>query len=361
MKITAISRALLLLLSVASCVDIQGPEMEALRPDDTFDEIRIRSRAIMIAKGDSHTIGFDLVAMDESLIPFNPKAIKWTSSEARVVSVSATGTIRANEISNGPIPIAVQYVHKYVTRVDTVKVYVTEDRIDANGVKLISLDSNRIGGSGLQGVPRVRVDLYKDGQEKEKGVLIPIDVDPPIEVKTNLVGGPDSKPVYEIYNPKFLVGKFWIRASLNLYGNEVTDSISFTGLYNDFLSVSAGDLPANYPVPIPILDTIPIRFSQLCSAHVIVNLSSSPIDVAFSDSTAGSTGCEPGSDAFIRRLGLPVHGIFIGGNVLSMPPRSTAIRKSNTAGVVSYRIRNSNTKEYIPWFTNHIRQIDIED
>lgn len=353
----------LVLLLGAACVDIQGPEMEVLAPSDVLAEIKIRSSAIMIAKGDSHQIGFDLIAMNEDTIPVDWKSIKWISSESQIVSVDSTGLVRGLEVSDGPILVATEYHHKYVTKVDTVRIYVTDGRIDADQIRLVALDSTRVGGFGVYGTPRVRVDLFKGGTLVEKGALIPIQVDAPAVADVDGEGGPSMEPVYRIRNEKYLIGKFWVRASLNLYGNEVNDSLSFTGLYNDLPipAIGAVDIPPNYSEPIPVLDTLPLHLYQLCAAQLILNVSSEPVDIVFSDSTASATGCLLGPPDALNSFGLPVHGEIIGGNVINMPPFSIAFRKSNTPGVISFRIRKSATKEYIPWFIGHIKQVDVAD
>lgn len=363
MKLTHILKSSLVLAMGTACVDIQGPEMEPLKPNDVLAEIKISSTAIMIAKGDSHQIDFKLIAMNDETIPVDLDRIKWTSVESQIVSVSNTGVIRGLDVSEGPIHVAVEYEHKYVTKFDTVSVYVTNERIDANSIRLIALDSTRVGGFAAYGGPRVRVDLYKDGALVEKGALIPIQVDLPALASPDGVGGPNGEPVYRITNDKSIIGKFWVRSSLNLYGNEVNDSLSFTGLYSGFVVPAFGVgsvTPENAP-PIPVLDTIQLKFYQACALQMIMNLSMDSVDIVFSDSTASSSGCIPMGTGAIEGIGLGVHGEFVGGNVLNMPPFSIALRKSNTTGVITFSARKSATKERLPWFIGHIRQIDVQD
>jgi hypothetical protein len=242
-------------------------------------------------------------------------------------------------------------------------VYVTDGIIDANEIKLVALDSTRVGGMGdVSGKPRVRIDLYKDGALVRKGALIPLQVDAPATASADIQGGPDREPVYRIINQKLLLGKFWIRSSLNLYGNEVSDSVSFTGLYGDAASfISVTTIPPNAVISPPILDTIPLKTYQLCAGATILNMSSDSIDVIFSDSTASSTGCAPGNGAMLAFPPFSSYGEHIGGHVLNIPPMSVALRRSNTSGVISYTVRKSATKEPIPFFVSHWRQRDFED
>jgi hypothetical protein len=355
-------QSVLFLGLLAACVDIQGPAMEQLPPSDILAEVRIRSNAIMIEEGDSLQVEFDLIAMNNDRIPLDPNNIKWESRESQIVSVSPTGMIYGRSVSSAPVFVIVEYVHKYVTKRDTVSVYVTDGRIDANGIKLVALDSNRIGGIGFNGAPRVRIDLYKDGTLVQKGALIPIQIDPPAKATADAMGGPDNEPVYRITNQDLLIGKFWIRSSLNLYGNEVNDSILFTGLYSDFVlpAITALTVAPNSGLPVPLLDTVPINTYQVCAINLILNLSMETVDVIFSDSTASPTGCAPGDPAILSAIGLPAYGDFIGGNVLSLPPFMGAIRRSNTTGVIVFRIRKSSTKEELPWFAGHFEQKDVQ-
>lgn len=366
MKLTNLLKYSFLLVLGTACVDVEGPKRETLSPSDVLAQVRIRSEAIMIAKGDSHQIEFDIIAMNGESIPFDHSRIKWTTTEAQTVSTSQNGTLYGKEITTTPIKVIVQYEHKYITKLDTVNVYVTDGRIDANKIRLVSIDSNRIGANPLGGHPRVRVDLYKNDSIVEKGSFIPIQADAPVVATMDPAGGPGGEPVYRISNDRLRIGKFWVRASLNLYGNEISDSLSFTGLYGALPTPISGvsDLPEDYNGPIPLLDTIPLRLFQLCTVQIFVNFSSAPVDFVFSDSTASSTGCasDPASITFLSTfLPWPAYGEFIGGNVLNMPPLTTAIRKSRTAGVVSFTVRNSLTKETLPWFTGRIQQTDVPD
>lgn len=349
--------------SIVACVDIEGPSRESMGPSDVLAQIKIRSEAIMIAKGDSHRIDFDLIAMNEDAIEYDKAHIKWSTLESQTVPITSDGVIYGREISRAPIRIIASYEHRNVTKLDTVSVYVTDGRIDANEIRFTSIDSNRIGAHPLTGYPRVRVDLYKDGLLVEKGSLIPIQVDPPVTVTADPTGGPDAEPVYRVNNDRLLIGNFLVRASLNLYGNVVTDSLSFTGLYGSMVApiIVVGDLPEGYNAPLPLLDTIPMRTAQLCSNQFILNMGTVEFDVLFSDSTESSTSCGALPAGASGLLGFPGYGEFIGGNVLRIPPGKAAIRKSRTDGVISYSVRYSSTQEIIPWFIGRRKQIDVQD
>lgn len=345
-----------------ACVDLQGPEMGAVPENDVLAAIRIRSEAIMIAQGDSHRIAFDIISMARDSIPLDPQKIRWTTEEALVVSVTEDGVVYGRSASDGPVRIHVSYEHNFVTRYDSVSVYVTDTVIDANELKLIALDSTRIG-YGATFIPRVRVDLYKSGAVVEKGAIIPIRVDEPAKGDIDLTGGPDGEPVYRINNDGNLIGKFWVRASLNLYGNEIADSVQFTGLYGALVSpfVFIQDPYTGQDTSPALLDTIPLKQFQTCTIMTFINTASHPVDILFSDSTASSTGCEAGDLSFLDIFPWPSYGTFIGGNIMNMPPFSLAVRKSNTEDVIVWKVRNSNTAQIIPYFIGHIKQINVED
>lgn len=361
MKLTNILLLSSAMIWTAACVDIEGPKNEALSPNDVLAKIKIRSEAIMIAKGDSHRINFDLIAMNNDTIAYDPKMITWTSSGEHIVSVNQDGVLYGRQESGSAINVIVKYLHKRVTKVDTVSVYVTEGKIDANAIRLISLDSNRVGGNALTGVPRVRIDLYKDGDRVRKGAVIPLQVTSPIKAVVDQTGGPDGEPVYRISNDNLLIGKFWIRSSINLYGTQLRDSLSFTGLYAGYAIAPVNLPPDDYDGPVPLLDTIPPLLYQVCVAYVIMSIASEPVDILFSDSTASSSDCEPTPAAEYPNLGFPLYGEFIGGNVMNLPPFMAAVRKSRTAGIVRYNVRKSSTGKDVPWMTKHIFQRDVED
>lgn len=359
MNFNSLFKSSLLLVLGAACVDVEGPVLERLGEGDILSELRIRSSGIMIEKGDSHQIMFDLIAVNNDTIPIDPTLVKWTTAESQILPVSSSGMIRGLAVSAVPINVIVEYEHKYVTRYDTVSVYVTDGRLDVNSIKLVALDSTRIGAFAFP-LPRVRVDLFKDGSLVKKGALIPVQIDKPAKITPDPTGGPDREPVYRMDNSANLIGRFWIRSSLNLYGNEVSDSLKLTGLYGSlilpFVNIN------NIPLQVPVLDTVPLNRYQVCAPYMILNLTyTDTVDVLFSDSTASSSGCDLGPPSPWAGAGFTDFGGFVGGNVLRIPPRHAASRKSRTVGIISYKVRKHGTQEIIPWLTHHIQQIDVQD
>lgn len=361
MKLKNLLYSSVILLFGAACVDIQGPMTENLAPHDVLAKFRFRSSAIMIAEGDSMQLDFALIATSKDTMPFDPEKAKWTSSEVNSVTVSKTGVIYGHNISDVPIRIIAQYQHNFVTKLDTVDVYVTEGRLNVDELRLVALDSTRIGGGLSTPKPRVRVDLYKNGILVKKGAPIPLQVDAPATSASDRTGGSDGEPVHRVSNEMWRIGKFWVRSSVNLYGTEVNDSLQFTGLYGAFMpGTTIMDIAPGTVSPAPILDTIvPIPY-QLCAVQWILNLSKDTVDIVYSDSTASSTGCEPYNGS-LSGLGPTPFGKFIGGNVLNVPPNSIASRQSRTTGIISFTVRKSSTKEIISAYANRSQQIDVPD
>ncbi len=348
------------LIICSGCVDIEGPEMEPLAPDQILSRVRFSSSAAMIAEGDSLKVGLSIYAMNGEVIPFNRDSVTWSSSESKVVGVSPDGTIHALKVSDGPILVTATYNYKYVTKSDTVSIYVTNETIDANEIRLISIDSNRVGQNNPFGDPRVRVDLYKNGNLVQAGALVPVEVDLPAGSTVDKTGGPNGELVHRINNFKSLTGKFMVRSSINMYGNEIGDSLEFKGLYNAQNMFNISQLEPSQVLSKTLLDTLPLMLYQTCYFSQFWNSSQDTIDIVFSDSTASSTSCAPSlkPSLIIAWFSSNVYGQFIGGNIISMPPSSVASRQSNTQGTVVYKVRKSSTKEYLPFFTGHFKQVE---
>lgn len=349
---------------MSACVDIEGPGIPASPPSDILAKFDVRSSAVMIAEGDSLQITFDVIAMNGSNIPYDSAKVEWKSMEAQKVWVTSTGMLYGLELTDGPIEVVAKYTHNHVTKYDTVGVYVTDGVIDANELKLMALDSTMVGAGGLiSGHPRIRIDLYKNGHLVESGAQIPLMVDKPAEAELIIGGGDSGETVYAITNDRNLLGQFWVKSSLNLYGNEVKDSISFFGTHSSIVTAMAivSTLNPDYPVPPVLLDTIQAYQVAPCALHTIMNLSMMNIDIVYSDSAAATDDCGPTSEAILANTGFPLHGEFIGGNVKNVPPFSIAFRKSRTLGIVSFYARESATGKPLLMFANHFEQVRIDE
>lgn len=347
-------------LIVQACVDIQGPAPQPLPTNQVISELQIGSSAAMIEVGDTVQLTVRAVAMDESEIAVDPSMIRWGSSDSSQVYVDSLGRVIGKVQSTIPVTISAAYRHVLTTKFDTVQVYVTENRINATSVRIVVLDSNRVGANPLFGYPRIRTDLYRGDTLVLVGAQIPISATQPVVLIGAPNGGPDGEPVYFVSNDKSRLGKFWITTSVNLYGNEVRDSIEFTGTYPIIapaIQVVTGQAGGIQP------DTLapdePIQNVAPCGIVVIFSLAMVPIDIVFSDSTASSVGCDPIAPESLLGFGFPVHGDFIGGNVMTMPPFSVAVRRSNTTGTISYYVRDAITKERLP-VSRYYRAIAVE-
>lgn len=348
--------------ALLGCSSFEGPPLENVGASDVLAEVKLSAGAAYVAKGDSLEIGFDLIAADGSIIPYDSTSAKWTTSFAAAVPVTNMGVVFGYTITESPVRVTLQYKHNYITKSDTIDVYVTELKQAANQLKLVSLDSNRVGGA-VFGTPRIRVDLYKDGVMLTEGSVLPVFAESPTEAVINLTGGPNNKPIYNIRNPKNQIGTFWIHSSVNLYGNIVKDSLKFTGLYSDIAGTGTlmSFLPDN-PPPAVNLDVIPLKLGQLCTIHLLINFSTNDtIDWVFSDSTASDTGCLPDLSDFGSRLGRPSLPEVIGKNALSVPPLHAVVRRSRTEGVIVGMARISRTKQPLPWTAYHVKQLDVEN
>ncbi len=361
----ALSYIAIPVFTCVACVDIEGPVVEPLGPSNILSRVTLNTSAVMMAEGDSHKVQLTMYAMNGESIPYDPDSVRWSSSESKIVKISSDGTIHGLKVSDGAIQVTATYRHKYVTRSDTINVYVTNETIDADAVKLIAIDSNRSDNFAVYGAPRVRVDLYRGNTLVQKGSIVPIEIDLPAKATMNPIGGPSREPVYLI-SPGPMIGKFWIRTSVNLYGNPVNDSIEFIGLYSSLLSYMVVDpLPADQLSQPTVLDTLPLRLYQPCAFVQIRNGFNDTLDFVFSDSAVSSSSCAEAPPHrwltdFINVIFNTVQGQFIGGNVTSMPPNSIATRQSNTEGVITWYIRNSRTKEPLPFYRGHYKQLNVE-
>lgn len=352
--------AFLLMITCLACVDIEGPEMEPLGPGQILSRVEFPTSTVMMVKGDSHRIDLGIYAMNRESIPYNPDSIRWSSAEATVVKVTEAGVLYGLQVSDGPVLVTATYRHKYVTMTDSLSVYVTDGTVDVNKIRLVSLDSSKIDYYAMYGYPRVRVDLFNGDTLVERGAVLPIAVDAPADATIDYTGGPNQEPVYRIRNTKSFIGKFWVRTSVNIYGNVVKDSLEFTGLYGSYIpGPNISDLPEGQAQISTNLDTIPLRLYQPCAYVFLSNTSTDTIDFVFSDSLASPTGCAESTlhPMLSFSFGSEILGQFIGGNFIAMPPKSVATRQSNTVGIITYSVRKSSTKEIIPFFIGHYKQL----
>ncbi len=341
------------LLGSSACVDIEGPQMQPVSESDILSRLTVGVEAIMMMKGDTLPLTLTATAMDGSIIEIDPTNIVWKSVDPGQVSVDTLGRLIGRMATVLPVHITASYTHNIVTMIDTVSVYVTQDRIEASSIKIVVLDSNRIGANAILGLPRVRIDLYEDGDLTQRGSQIPIQVPAQIKAQFLGAGGPNGEPVYEINNNLSYIGKFWVKSSVNLFGVKVLDSVEFEGLYP--AALSRFGLSTNFLTG----EVIPLSrgfneklYIQPCAFVVVLNamFGRGPIDWVFSDSLANDDGCATVDNAILQEaLSTPIGQSRIGGNVNGISSLMLGVRRSSTVGIVSVYVHDSESGERLPY------------
>jgi hypothetical protein len=349
----------LLAATVGGCVDVKGPVPKPLGSSDVLAAVEITAPAVMMVLSDTVQLGIRAIAMDNSEIPVDPMRIQWKSLDSSQVYVDSLGRVIGRVQSTIAVDIIATYRHERTTKADTIPVYVTATKLDATSIRLVAVDSTRVGTNAFT-FPRIRVDLYRGDTLVMQGAQIPITAPKPVTITYSAFGGPNLEPVFSVDNKSYL-GKFWIKAAAQLYGNLVADSIEFRGIYPAaawsmwVVADQDGNFVANEMSP-----DMPIPNAQPCAIVAVILFAMTPIDIVFSDSTASSTGCEPIPLDWFEEVGLPPGNDIIGGNVLNLQPFSIAIRRSNTQGQISLYLRDAITKERIP-ISYRFNQVHIED
>lgn len=354
-------------IASTGCLSIQGPDAVGLEESEIVSKVRFSTRAVVMTVGDSQSLSISALAVNGNPISVKNEDIKWRSLDSAVVRITQNGMLHAATATSNPVGVIATYYYNLVSKADTVYVTVTESSLSASEVKIVALDSTFVGAGGLYFIPnpRIRVDLFNNGSVIVKGAEIPLTVAPPVKVDYRSTGGPDFEPVYEVSNENGKVGDFWIVASVLLYGQEVKDSVKFTGthpyaLYPLVISADEGG-------KLLVENQLPLGFAPSLSPcgwfMILLAAVDKPIDILFSDSLSGSSGCgELPADA--GYYGIPFDQSPTGGNLLNMILTSdniygiaTYMRRSNIRGEITYRIRDRVTKELHP-FVGKYKQVD---
>lgn len=346
-----------ILLCFSACVDIQGPQVQPISEGDILSGLSVGFEAVMMVKGDTVPLTLTATAMDGSAIEIDPTKIKWKTVDPGQVSIDTLGRLIGKTTTALPVNVTASYTHNIVTKIDTVSVYVTESRLNASSIRLVVLDSNRVGARAIFGYPRVRIDLYNDGSLIQRGSSVPVQL--PLQVKARFVenGGPNGEPVYEIDNDLSYLGKFWIKSSVNLFGTKVADSVEFEGLYPAaFKIIPTGGLSCKEFCAWSRGFSEKILV-QPCALIVIENfvVLGGSLDILFSDSSNLGGECKPiEEDALkegLKRFGttLPVGQSIIRGNILGMRPYTAGVRRTRTFGEVYIGARSTETKNVYPF------------
>ncbi len=342
----------LMIMGLSGCSDIKAPDPIRLPPNELIYKLRFTTRAVMIQSYDTITLKTIATFADGSQTAVNSKEIVWRSVDPGLVSVDSNGKIRTFASTTGSINIIASYTDNGITKADTIPIYISQAKLEANEIKIEILDSTTVGALAINGTPKIRVDLYQDGVVSKEGAQVPVTVPPGIVVTQIPATGYPDVFWSVILNNKGILGKFYIHASLNLYGNEVRDSIEFTGVYSGSLLV---------PTFIQNMDGVvtaaglkpgdPMKYVQPCAIVkflMLLPLITKPVDLVFSDSLpSGDRTCEEIPNADLKPGGTLVRANQIWGNATGItgPGVVMVVRRSPTIGQITYYLRDAITKD----------------
>lgn len=351
------------------CSDVGGPGQEPVPIDDVLSYANINVNSVMMQVGDTLQLSARGFAINGTEIDLQQAdSISWASANADNVSIdSSTGLIKALRASTLPVEVRMTVTYNSITKTHRIPVYVTSYRLDVTDVRLIALDSLRIGTgtspfagtTSMTGVPRIRVDLYNGDNLVEEGSNIPLRSPVTLQYVS-------AQRVYQVYNLSYL-GKFNVEVDGNIYGKEISSSIEFEGIYQARLAISDFGYSSTIYSPdggsavIVEIDsawvtgnnhTTDTYFVQPCALVGFSGFSYGfiylfydpefkvpPIDIVFSDSaTTADCGASNITD--------PMSSEVIGGNIYNWNSADRAIyRKASQPGEVSWYLRDAVTKE----------------
>lgn len=350
-------------LGILACSDIKAPDPVYLSPNDIVYQLKFTTKAAMVENYDTITLKVIATFADSSQVQISPELIRWRSIDPSIAAVDSAGKVKASEASFSSTSIIALYTHKGITKGDTIPVYVTSTRLDADEVRIKSIDSTVVGAVALNGTPTVRIDLYKEGALLKEGVQVPVVI--PDGVIVSQVPVPSFPGMFwsKLINNKGILGKFYVHASLNLYGNEVRDSVEFTGAYpasNNLPSIIQ-NMEGGVSAP-TMKPSDPVKYIQPCAIVkflLLLPLTIKPVDIVFSDSLqSGSETCAPISNADVNPGGSSVRANQVWGNVTGLigPGLVIVVRRSPTVGEVSYYLRDAITKDSLPVSGRYIQK-----
>lgn len=355
-----------LTLCLISCVEFNGPKEDMVDPAQILSEAKWAAEAVMMQEGSVLELPVYAISMLGTEMDLaNADRIIWLSSGPSFVEVDSSGHIVAHRAGQNPVYITVSVTVGDVVKSHRIPVYVTENMLDAREVKLVSLDSTRIGGYAL-GENKIRIDLYRDGLAIVEGVRLPLIYPSGI---ISQVASSGTRYVYGLRNNGHYIGDFYIFVDANVYGHSMRDSIKYTGLY-PFRSIDVTSLGFTFQltfIPPDIVtiyyDSSRIRVSEPAEVMRVVQpcaiiafqgesgarAPDTPVDIVFDDSLS-SVECAP--------LGLTEYEDVRGGNIINWIPGSKAIaRRSSTLGVVNWYVRDAVTKEHLDISGSYIAKV----
>lgn len=324
--------------AIGGCVDIAGPIPAPITDDELMASVRISASAVMIQAGDSLDLSINAVSMSGRTLDIpSPTSVRWSSADDDQVTIDSTGRLHARVSSTLPVDIIASYKRGPVTMADTIPVFVTGHKYDFTSIRIEIPDSNRFGAPTLYAFPRVRVDLYDGEDIVLPGASVYLDIPEPLQ----LISTPSSNggTEYTVYGDKPLVGRFYIRASGNIYGTVVNDSVEWVGTYPSFASLEIFDDAAGTPY-VNIEESS--RSIAPCGYIFFLVLTSDPIDIIFDDSTTVAQ-CPPETLELDTNYFITVE---TGGRILNA--QGIHLKKIAAPGIHSWRGRRSDTKEDLP-------------
>ncbi len=331
-----------------ACMDVEGPATSSVPPEHVLANFHINTNAVIMKVGDTLQLTAIPMAMDSSLIdPIEGDGVVWRSVSPADVEVDSQGRVYGKRVIALPVNIIATYKHRLTTKADTIPVYVTAEKYAATEVRLVALDSLRVGARATGVAPRIRIDVYHGDLLAIKGARL--------HIESSSIGialayaarlGPDGEDVYTVTNSKSHIGKFVVKASGNLYGTEIADSLIFNGIYQALTNFAIGQPSENAPPQFSVnpFETETRFLVQPCGLVLIASVGlTQPVDLIFSDSLEDSSSCyDDGS--------FPLGSVTIGGNITNIVGAGAKynMRKSTGSGKIIVRIRNSVTKELYP-------------
>lgn len=381
-----LSRQMLLILSVlvfivvSGCSDIESPQIGSVPPDQILYQVRMSTNTVMMQRGDSLQLSPLAISSTGSELDVNQADyITWSTTNGDIVTVDSTGLIKG--IANTPsLPVNVSVSLKYglVTKSHSIPVYITDSKIEISKIKLISLDSTRIsytpssgGGVPIDGggrgttPPRIQIEAFYDGEPVIVSEALPLEA--PVGVIFNF---DRDAQIYRVLSGSRNIGKFMIRLSGNLYGNEVSDSLEFESVY--YHSKIIANPGFSWTVLFDPINGVPPLYARVETDSVWRNTVSSnnivlqkcavvyinggneesirllypefrypPLDIVFDDS-ANVSDCDSGNVDTSKYLEV------LGGNVYNWSKSDKGVvRKSSAIGEVEWHVRDATTKEIL--------------
>lgn len=333
------------LLVMAACVDKSAPTGPRLTPDEILQRIEVFPSAAVLAVGDSIQLGlkaYDL--LDKEMSTAGEAPIVWTSSNDDIAVVDSNGIVHAHSPTTEFVSITGRWNHNGKADSAVTTAIVTPSRSSIAGLRIVPKDSARTASNDqLLSAPAswfAIVATDDNGQAGDK-IRLPITIQPGLPITAviaiyvgalgSLLGGDDF-----FINTTY-IGDYYLYVSANVYGVDIKDSTKFTGLHRAAetfpitldQATGSGLTSRNYNREI---------IMQPCGHAKFHNQSQVPIAVEFSDPSKAS-GCVTGD---------------LTGNIESIPPGRTIIRKFPQTGTIEWAVRDLNTGQLQPKATGKI-------